>query len=292
MTAAKAAEQGCRLNLAVEGIRWIMYRLMIVEDEMIERMVLKKMLQKKFGEECQILEAQNGNEAVEIFKREEIQVVILDIGMPGMNGIQAAEIMRKEKKDCCLIFLTAYDRFDYAKKAISIRAMEYLLKPYSQREVLGVVEEALRLTKEREGRPGEIKVQKAEEESDAPTEKEKLQPVGEDESDFNGNRLSVMTSMVEEYIRINFMNDLSMSETARAVGYSEPYFCRMFKLQFGQSFTSYLAELLVQPNVNVKEVGVRVGYADSNYFTKVFKRLEGVNPSEYRIARLKDLQSY
>lgn len=208
--------------------------------------------------------------------------------------------MRKEKKDCCLIFLTAYDRFDYAKKAISIRAMEYLLKPYSQREVLGVVEEALRLTKEREGRPGEIKVQKAEEESDAPTEKEKLQPVGEDESDFNGNRLSVMTSMVEEYIRINFMNDLSMSETARAVGYSEPYFCRMFKLQFGQSFTSYLAEyrvreakkLLVQPNVNVKEVGVRVGYADSNYFTKVFKRLEGVNPSEYRIARLKDLQSY
>ncbi|ADL04996.1 response regulator transcription factor [Lacrimispora saccharolytica] len=277
-----------------------MYRLMIVEDEMIERMVLKKMLQKKFGEECQILEAQNGNEAVEIFKREEIQVVILDIGMPGMNGIQAAEIMRKEKKDCCLIFLTAYDRFDYAKKAISIRAMEYLLKPYSQREVLGVVEEALRLTKEREGRPGEIKVQKAEEESDAPTEKEKLQPVGEDESDFNGNRLSVMTSMVEEYIRINFMNDLSMSETARAVGYSEPYFCRMFKLQFGQSFTSYLAEyrvreakkLLVQPNVNVKEVGVRVGYADSNYFTKVFKRLEGVNPSEYRIARLKDLQSY
>lgn len=80
-----------------------MYRLMIVEDEMIERIVLKKMLLKKFGEECQVFEAQNGKEAVEIFKREDIQVVILDIGMPGMNGIQAAEIMRKENKDCCLI---------------------------------------------------------------------------------------------------------------------------------------------------------------------------------------------
>jgi len=75
---------------------------MIVEDEMIERIVLKKMLLKKFGEECQVFEAQNGKEAVEIFKREDIQVVILDIGMPGMNGIQAAEIMRKENKDCCL----------------------------------------------------------------------------------------------------------------------------------------------------------------------------------------------
>ncbi|EXG87277.1 two component transcriptional regulator, AraC family [Clostridium sp. ASBs410] len=269
-----------------------MYRLMIVEDEMIERIVLKKMLLKKFGEECQVFEAQNGKEAVEIFKREDIQVVILDIGMPGMNGIQAAEIMRKENKDCCLIFLTAYDRFDYAKKAISIRAMEYLLKPYSQKEVLNVVEEALRIAGEQEDKQGEIKPHKEREEEEA-------HPVLDEESDFSGSRLSVMTSMVEEYIRSNYMNDISMSETARAVGYSEPYFCRMFKLQFGQSFTSYLAEyrveeakkLLAQPNVIVKEVGVRVGYLDSNYFTKVFKRLEGVNPSEYRMSSLKDLQS-
>ena len=276
-----------------------MYRLMIGEDEMIERIVLKKMLHKKFGEECRIYEAQNGKEAVEIFQREDIQVVILDIGMPGMNGIQAAEIMRKEKKDCSLIFLTAYDRFDYAKKAISIKAMEYLLKPYSQREVVSVVEEALRLTDEREDSQDRIKPQRTAEEADQLNEKKKAQTVREDEPDFYGNRLSVMTSMVEEYIRLNYMNDISMSETARAVGYSEPYFCKMFKLQYGQSFTSYLTEyrvreakkLLDQPNVNVKEVGVRVGYADSNYFTKVFKRLEGVNPSEYRMDRLKDLQS-
>ena len=283
--------------MAGEGIRWIMYRLMIVEDEMIERIVLKKMLLKKFGEECQVFEAQNGKEAVEIFKREDIQVVILDIGMPGMNGIQAAEIMRKEKKDCCLIFLTAYDRFDYAKKAISIRAMEYLLKPYSQKEVLSVVEEALYLVSEQEDRQGVIQTQKTGEGAGVPVKEEEARQPLEDEADFS-SRLSVMASMVEEYIRSNYMNDISMSETARAVGYSEPYFCRMFKVQFGQSFTSYLAEyrveeakkLLAQPNVNVKEVGVRVGYLDSNYFTKVFKRLEGLNPSEYRMARLKDLQ--
>jgi len=274
-----------------------MYRLMIAEDEMIERIVLKKMLLKKFGEECQVFEAQNGNEAIEIFKREDIQVVILDIGMPGMNGIQAAEIMRKEKKDCCIIFLTAYDRFDYAKKAISIRAMEYLLKPYSQKEVLNVVEEALRIADKQEDKPEEIKIHGEEEGAEVPDEEENAHQTLSDESDFSGSRLSVLTAMVEEYIRSNYMNDISMSETARAVGYSEPYFCRMFKLQFGQSFTSYLSEyrvreakkLLAQPNVIVKEVGVRVGYMDSNYFTKVFKRLEGVNPSDYRMSILKDL---
>ena len=80
--------------------------LMIAEDELIERMVLKKMLQKKFGEQCTIYEAQNGHEAVELARREEIQVIILDIGMPGMNGIQAAKIIRREHPECCIIFLT------------------------------------------------------------------------------------------------------------------------------------------------------------------------------------------
>lgn len=269
-----------------------MYRLMIVEDEMIERMVLKKMLQKKFGEDCMIYEARNGIEAVELFRKEDIQIIILDIGMPGMNGIQAAEIMRKEDSRCCLIFLTAYDRFDYAKKAISIRAMEYILKPYSQKEVISVVEEALRVNDECDGH-GIKKIQTIQDESEEPKE------LMEEEPDLNSSRLSVMTSMVMEYIKSNFMNEISMSETARAIGYSEPYFCKMFKQQFGQSFTSYLAEyrvgeakkMLEQPNVNVKEIGARVGYADNNYFTKVFKRLEGLNPSEYRMNKLKELQS-
>lgn len=269
-----------------------MYRLMIVEDEMIERMVLKKMLQKKFGEDCMIYEARNGIEAVELFRKEDIQIIILDIGMPGMNGIQAAEIMRKEDSRCCLIFLTAYDRFDYAKKAISIRAMEYILKPYSQKEVISVVEEALRVNDEWDGH-GIKAIQTIQDESEEPKE------LMEEEPDLNSSRLSVMTSMVMEYIKSNFMNEISMSETARAIGYSEPYFCKMFKQQFGQSFTSYLSEyrvgeakkMLEQPNVNVKEIGARVGYTDNNYFTKVFKRLEGLNPSEYRMNKLKELQS-
>ena len=119
--------------------------LMIAEDELIERMVLKKMLQKKFGEQCTIYEAQNGHEAVELARREEIQVIILDIGMPGMNGIQAAKIIRREHPECCIIFLTAYDRFEYARSAISVGAMEYLLKPYSSREIIHVTGEALHL---------------------------------------------------------------------------------------------------------------------------------------------------
>lgn len=282
-----------------------MHGILIAEDELIERMVLKKTLEKRLGDQCRIFEAQNGREALEVFGREEIQIVILDISMPGMNGIEAAEAIRTKSLDCCLIFLTAYDRFEYAKKAVSVRAMEYLLKPYSQREVLAVVEEALRLTEEQDRwrslrRQMELGAQAgktAEREEKQEREPLREAPGGEKEP-FSVNRLSLMADMIQEYIRKNYMREISMSDGARAVNYSEPYFCKMFKQQFGQNFTSYVAEyrigeakkLLVQPNVNVKEVGERVGYPDSNYFTKVFKRMTGESPSEYRSHILKELQ--
>ncbi len=276
-----------------------MFGLLIVEDELIERQVLKKTLQKKFGDQCLIWEAENGKEAVEIFSREEIQVAILDIGMPGMNGIQAAEIIRREGPECCIIFLTAYDRFDYARKAISVGAMEYLLKPYSSREIINVVEEALRIAGQheqwRQGKTVASELIKKNIRHFLDSDEEKEQ--GGQTEDLSYTRLSVMASMVEEYIRSHYMNEISMNDAARAVNYSEPYFCKMFKLQYGQNFTSYLSEyrineakkLLCQPNVNVKDVGARVGYPDSNYFTKVFRRLTGMNPSEYRMEILQKL---
>ena len=73
-----------------------MYGLLIAEDELIERMVLKKTLEKRLGDQCRIFEAQNGREALEIFQKEDVRVVILDIAMPGMNGIEAAEAILGE----------------------------------------------------------------------------------------------------------------------------------------------------------------------------------------------------
>ena len=274
-----------------------MFRILIAEDELIERMMLKKTLQKRFGDCCKILEAENGKTALRLFHEEEIDVALLDIEMPGIKGIDVAELMRKEKADLAIIFLTAYDKFEYARKAISVKAMEYLLKPYSERELIGVIQEALRIAANRRKN------------QDVPYEPPKypeMTPADHDEStqqeviteDGNLSRLNVLVAMVEEYIRSNYMNDISMQEAARAVNYSEPYFCKMFKQQFGQNFTAYLTEyrleeakkLLKQPNVSVKDIGTKVGYPDSSYFAKVFKRMTGASPSEYRSNVLKDYE--
>ena len=87
------------------------------------------------------------------------------------------------------------------------------------------------------------------------------------------------------------MYDLSKQDVARMMNYSEAYFCKLFKQCFNRNFTSYLTEyrveeakkMLAEPTVNVKEIGKAVGYSDSNYFAKVFKRITGQSPTEYRL---------
>lgn len=278
-----------------------MKRILIAEDEFIERMVLKKMLEKKFGDQCEVLEAENGTKALEIFRSTDIHIVILDIEMPGIKGIQAAEIMRKEKQGFCIIFLTAYDKFEYAKKAIAVRAMDYLLKPYSERELISVVDEAIHLTEKYEKNHPETEdeASAAAEESDFALMEDYSQTLLTDggTGEISPSRLNVLVAMMEEYIKKNFMHEISMQDAARAINYSDAYFSKMFKQQFGLNFTAYLTEyrieeakkLLRQPTVSVKDIGARVGYPDSNYFARVFRRMNGGSPSEYRMECLKKL---
>lgn len=290
-----------------------MYRLLIADDEKIERMVLYKTIQKNLGDQCQIFEADNGREALEVYEREQIQIAVLDIEMPGINGIQAAEQIRKKDRECCIIFLTAFDEFSYAKKAIAVRALDYLLKPYEENELISVIEEAMRLVDESEVRKQlaadrpEKKMNEKEavlqlfsdtEGRDMVAEPELEEDVGGADREPSNTRLYMVAEKIEEYIHENYQQDISMQDAARAMNYSETYFCKLFKQCFSKNFTSYLTEyrvseakkLLVEPMANVRDIGKAVGYGDSNYFAKVFKRITGYSPTEYRMHVYKDNQ--
>lgn len=260
-----------------------MYRLLIADDEMIERKVLYKTLLEHFGDRCDIYQAANGREALAIFEEKGIEIAILDIEMPGIDGIHAAQEMRRRSPDCCIIFLTAFDDFNYAKKAISIQVLDYLLKPYEDQELISVVEEAIRLTEVRSpsGKDGDS--------DDMPQDGLGLLPPEAEERE-EGVRMAMVRRAIEDYIQGHYQEEISMQDAARAMNYSEPYFSKLFKQIFQQNFTSYLTNYrmeeakrrLALPTVNVKDVGIAVGYMDSNYFAKVFKRTVGVSPSDYR----------
>ena len=122
-----------------------MYRVLLADDEQIERMALARRLMRRFGDILQISEATNGKEAVQLYEKEHSQIIIMDISMPELNGVEAAEKIRSMDEDCIIVFLTAYDEFSYAKRAIVIRALDYLLKPCDEEELTAVMEEAMRL---------------------------------------------------------------------------------------------------------------------------------------------------
>lgn len=259
-----------------------MYRILLADDEQIERMALARRLIRHFGDSIEISEAVDGAEAVAVFKREKCQIAILDIAMPELNGVEAAEQIRHLSRDCVIIFLTAYDEFSYAKRAIVIRALDYLLKPCEEEELLAVMEEAMRLADHQEkGKSGADRENDGYEFSE--TDSEFLEP-------SDGDPKSEVAARILEFIKNNYRKEISMQDAARMLHYSDAYFCKLFKQCFDQNFTTYLTKvrineakkLLMNKTASVKDVSMQVGYYDSNYFAKVFRRLTGLLPSEYR----------
>ena len=258
-----------------------MYKILVAEDESIERRVLCRILQRQFEGEVELLEAQNGREALELALAEKPRIAILDIGMPGMNGLEVARQIRRERLNCVIIFLTAYDYFDYARKAISVQALDYLLKPYDEQELIMSVEAAMNLS-DRLAR-NRLYLDFFRRENDVAAES-----TGER---GDQERLSSVRERIGAYIDQNYASDLSLQSISQALNYSEAYFCKLFKQCFQVNFSAYLndyrickaRELLGTTDLGVKDVSLACGYADSSYFARVFKRQTGMTPSDYRM---------
>ena len=253
-----------------------MYQILVAEDESLERKVLCKTLKKHFGDLCQIHEAKNGREAVEAFLIHRPQVAILDIEMPGVTGLEAARQIRESGHPCMILFLTAFDKFSYAREAITLRALDYLLKPCQEQELILTVEEALHLYDRLGTNP------------DAVLRGDIADGAGEEE--LADRRMGQIRENIERYIREHYSTEISMQSVARAMNYSDAYFCKLFKQCFKVNFSAWLneyridraREMLQNTRLSVREVSTACGYSDANYFARVFKRVTGKTPSEYR----------
>ena len=231
--------------------------LLIADDENLELKVLEKTVKKHFVDELEIFVAGNGRKASQICDEVKPDIALLDIEMPGMNGIELAKYIKEKYAECIIIFITAYDRFDYAIEAMHIKAFDYLLKPWKEERLCELINTAIENVRSMQKTDGIVHSQK---------------------------------DVIKDYIDRNYKKDISAKDVAGILGYSDVYFSKVFKQLFDDNFINYLTKiridrakvLLKDVSFNIKEVGKSVGYADSNYFTKVFKRSIGMSPSEYR----------
>ena len=177
----------------------IMIRILVADDEPIERAVVKKILDGAFADEAEIFPSCNGREAVEIYDKEGCNIALLDISMPGINGIEAAEMIRQAHDKSVIIFLTAYDEFTYAQKAIRVGALDYLLKPVNEDELIAVLEEGNRLFRE------------------GSTRRFATENVFPDKEEQNSIKQAAIKKLISDYIEDNYINDISLSDAARAM---------------------------------------------------------------------------
>jgi two-component system response regulator YesN len=116
-----------------------MYSLLIAEDEEIERKALRLLIHDNFPEIRVLDDAKNGIEFLQNMILHTPDIAIVDIDMPGMNGIEALKILRKLELSTEIIISTAYGRFEYAQEAIPLKAEEFLLKPMRSEAIIGAI---------------------------------------------------------------------------------------------------------------------------------------------------------
>ena len=243
-----------------------MLKVLVVEDEEMIRKGIVLAVDWAAMDCVVVGEAANGVEALEAVERLNPSLIITDLKMPRMDGIEMLRCLRDRGNHVYVIILTAYDSFTYAQSALRLGAVDFLLKPFHD----GDLEQAVTALRRRmEG-----------------AEREEPALPGLKKGDKSKYVLEAMDYIGKHYQDPN----ISISDIALDLGISEGHLSRTFKKETDYTLLNYLTryrihkamELLRDCRVKVYEVAAQVGYRDSTYFSATFKRVTGLTPSEYQ----------
>lgn len=254
-----------------------MLKIVIVEDEDMIRKGLIYTFDWLSMDSVIVGEAADGEEGLSVILENEPDVVITDIKMPKMNGIemiQQAQLHTNFKS----IILTSYSEFEYAKKAIELKAFDYLLKPIDENKIKGTIqaihEEIMKdredafLLKNTKSNIGSFDLNSY------------LQPVNK-ENDFV---IKVIKRMKEEY-----HDKISVESFAEEFGISASYLSRKFKEVTNHTFLDFLNKFRVQQAIKLLSTGIyrvyeisdMTGFTEYKHFCTVFKRYTLMSPTEF-----------
>lgn len=249
-----------------------MMKILLAEDEKYDRETVKHIINENFSEKLQVFEARNGREAIELSESIRPDIVIMDIKMPGIDGIQALKEITASLPNLYSIILTAYDYFDFAKEAVKINVKEYLLKPFTKEEIIEKISAAIEFVKkEQNKRRSQIE------------DKEKiytLLPVLESQlSDLiiNDKLSGVDYGMYLRCLDMNFTNSYAMVISIKDK-YAYENLSRNEKDQIKMRVGNYIKEYI---NRKYKCIGNYMFYEELSYFIQIenedtedFKNLE------------------
>ena len=129
-----------------------MFNILVTDDEQIVIDSLYFIINKNFAEEAKVFTALSGTEAIEIVMKENIDIIFMDINMPGLSGLETVSVITKLKPNIVFVILSAFDRFQYAQEAINLGAYKYITKPVNRNVVIETIRGAMQLLQEKQGK--------------------------------------------------------------------------------------------------------------------------------------------
>lgn len=249
-----------------------MYKLLVVDDEYeIRNGLCRYFPWDEIGFEV-VGQAENGKQALDFLEKNPIDVVLSDIKMPVMSGIDLAAELHSRKSKVKIVFLSGYRDFEYVQKALVYGAKNYIVKSTKYNELVGVFKK--------------VKEELDEEYiSSISSAAPELQDKGDNGSSFNEKIIGA----IKNYIQQNY-KDAELEDVAELVHMNPFYVSKFFKQKTGQNFSDYLMEvrmekaaaLLRDIRYKTYEVSTMVGYSNAKNFARTFKSYFGKSPREFR----------
>jgi len=250
-------------------------RILVVEDDADIIKVHQQLLSDLFT----VIVKSSGMRAISYLRgNPDIDLVLLDIKLPDMSGIEVLKELKKIKPCVPAIIVTAFGSENVAVKAFRCGARDYIKKPFSNDELLKRINFCLSLNIIEQNKHRKVLTNEAD--------------------DFTADFVSHATTSRQknnmqhtlEYIHNNFSTDISLDRVAGTVGISKYHFCRFFKEMTGMTYLSYVnrvrieqaKKLLDDDALSITDTGYAVGYSDLTHFERIFKKLTGTTPSQYR----------
>ncbi|RXZ82938.1 response regulator [Paenibacillaceae bacterium] len=233
-------------------------KLLLVDDEPLILDGLAKIVGQSGLPFLKVEKAGDAFEALSIMVEFAPDVTITDLNMPEQNGFELISNARKAMACDRFIILTGYDEFEYARQAVRVGAIDYLLKPINEQEVVRLLQ----------GISGEL----------------------EQQAGITSDPVPNISRMLD-YIENHYNEDISLDSLTTVTGLHPNYISGLFRKETGQTFIYYLNSLRIRKAcelltthrlMSVHQVGRNVGLENPQHFTKVFKKFTGITPGTYR----------
>jgi len=243
-----------------------MFKLAIIDDEYIIRNGIAKNIDwDKMGFHV-IFTANNGKEALELMEKEIPDVVITDIKMPVMDGIELIRNIKYKYPKIKIVILSGYNEFEYAQKGIEYGVCSYILKPIKEEDINKLFKKIYET----------LLFGDAVEKADI---YQKVNPI---------------IIRIKEYINKKYYEKISLDELAYEFYMNPSYLSKLFKDETRTNITAYIQdirikkskELLKESEYQINEIAEKVGYPDYRYFCTTFKKATGITPLQYRMKNI------